>query len=111
MCNNAPMIDWQDLVHFASLARHGSLSGAGRALGVDHATVGRRIAALERALGLRLIDRLPRSSPLTADGQAVAALVSGMEDSVEAIQRYARGASAAPVSTVRISAPPSIAAK
>lgn len=105
------MIDWQDLVHFASLARHGSLSGAARALGVDHATVGRRIAALERALGLRLIDRLPRSSPLTADGRAVAALVAGMEDSVEAIRRYARGAATSPASVVRISAPPSVAAR
>ena len=111
MCNYAPMIDWQDLAHFASLARHGSLSGAARALGVDHATVGRRIASLENALGLRLIDRLPRSSPLTADGLAVATLVSGMEDSVEAIRRYARGAVMAPASVVRISAPPSVAAR
>lgn len=105
------MIDWQDLVHFSALARHGSLSGAARALGVDHATVGRRIAALEQTLGLRLIDRLPRSSPLTADGRAVADLVAGMEHSAEAIRRYARGAAAAPASVVRISAPPSVAGR
>ncbi|MCJ9725510.1 LysR family transcriptional regulator, partial [Agrobacterium sp. BETTINA12B] len=30
------MIDWQDLLHFASLARTGSLSAAARELGVDH---------------------------------------------------------------------------
>ncbi len=104
------MIDWQDLLHFAALARTGSLSGAARALGVDHATVGRRIAALERALGLRLIDRLPRSSPLTHDGRAVAELVAGMEDRVEAIRRYARSAAARPAAAVRVSAPPSVAA-
>ena len=51
------MFDWQDLKHFAVLARSGSLSGAARELGVDHATVGRRISALEQSLGLRLIDR------------------------------------------------------
>jgi DNA-binding transcriptional LysR family regulator len=111
LCNYAPMIDWQDLVHFACLARAGSLSAAARQLGVDHATVGRRITSLERALGLHLVDRLPRSSPLTADGRAVAELVSGMEDSVEAIRRYAKSAASAPSATVRISAPPSVAAR
>src|SRR5882757_3940905 len=58
LCNYAPMIDWQDLVHFACLSRAGSLSAAARELGVDHATVGRRIASLEQALGLHLVDRL-----------------------------------------------------
>ncbi|PZM12261.1 LysR family transcriptional regulator [Rhizobium tubonense] len=105
------MIDWQDLVHLASLARTGSLSAAARELGVDHATVGRRIASLERTLDLRLIDRLPRSSPLTTDGRAIAELVSGMQDAVEAIRRYAKSSAAAPSTTIRISAPPSVAAR
>ncbi|MDL2400046.1 LysR family transcriptional regulator [Rhizobium mayense] len=110
LCNNAQMIDWQDLLHFASLARTGSLSAAARELGVDHATVGRRIAALERALDLRLIDRRPRTSPLTADGRAIAELVAGMEDNVEAIRRYSKSAVAGLSAAVKISAPPSIAA-
>ncbi|MBH3172709.1 LysR family transcriptional regulator [Serratia marcescens] len=90
------MFDWQDLKHFVALARSGSLSAAARELGCDHATVGRRVAALEQALGLRLIVRLPRSTPLTQDGQAIA--------------RHARSAGATPQAGVRISAPPSIAA-
>ncbi len=110
LCNNAPMIDWQDLLHFVVLARTGSLSAASRALGVDHATVGRRIAALERALDLRLIDRLPRSSPLTSDGRAIEELAMEIEERVEAIRRYSRGAAAKSVSAIRVSAPPSIAA-
>ncbi|MDE1992476.1 MAG: LysR family transcriptional regulator [Rhizobiaceae bacterium] len=104
------MIDWQDLLHFASLARTGSLSAAARELGVDHATVGRRIAALERALDLRLIDRRPRTSPLTADGRAIATLVAGMEEDVEAIKRYSKSAVAGLSAAVKVSAPPSIAA-
>lgn len=110
MCNNARIMDWQDLLHFAALARTGSLSAAARELGVDHATVGRRIASLERSLDLRLIDRLPRSSPLTADGRAVAALAAEMEEKVEAIRRYSKSAVAKPVAAIRVSAPPSIAA-
>lgn len=104
------MIDWQDLHHFAALARTGSLSAAARELGVDHATVGRRIAALERALDLRLIDRRPRTSPLTADGRAIAELVAGMEENVEAIRRYSKSAVAGLSAAVKVSAPPSIAA-
>jgi DNA-binding transcriptional LysR family regulator len=103
------MIDWQDLLHFATLARTGSLSAAARELGVDHATVGRRIASLERALELRLIDHLPRSSPLTVHGRAIAELTAGMENSVEAIRRYSKSAMASPSSAVKLSAPPSVA--
>jgi DNA-binding transcriptional LysR family regulator len=110
LCNNAQMIDWQDLLHFAALARTGSLSAAARELGVDHATVGRRIAALERSLDLRLIDRRPRTSPLTADGRAIAELVAGMEENVEAIRRYSKSAVAGLSAAVKVSAPPSIAA-
>jgi DNA-binding transcriptional LysR family regulator len=110
LCNNARMIDWQDLLHFASLARTGSLSAAARELGVDHATVGRRIADLERVLDLRLIDRRPRSSPLTADGRAVAELVAGMEENVAAIRRYSKSAVNGLSAAIKVSAPPSIAA-
>ena len=103
------MIDWGDLRFFAALARAGSLSGAARELRVDHATVGRRVAALERSLGLRLIDRLPRSAPLTPHGLAVAAALAAVENGVVAIERLARLA-ATPVANVRVSAPPGLAA-
>ena len=39
--------DWDDLRVFLAVARAGSLSAAGAALGLDPATVGRRIARLE----------------------------------------------------------------
>ncbi|HEI8821951.1 TPA: LysR family transcriptional regulator [Serratia marcescens] len=104
------MFDWQDLKHFVALARTGSLSAAARELGCDHATVGRRVAALEQALGLRLIVRLPRSTPLTQDGQAIAGLAAEIEAQSQAIARHARSAVATPQAGVRISAPPSIAA-
>ncbi|HEX6957671.1 MAG TPA: LysR family transcriptional regulator [Ferrovibrio sp.] len=52
--------DWNDLRYALELARHGSLSAAARALKVNHATVARRITALEAALGVTLFDRGPR---------------------------------------------------
>ena len=103
------MIDWDDLRVFAALARAGSLSAAARELNVDHATVGRRIAALERALGLRLIDRLPRRAPLTPHGLAVAATLAPMAAAAVAVERLARLAKR-PAANVRVSAPPALAA-
>ena len=59
------MFDWEDMRHFIALAETGTLSGAARALKVDHATVGRRVSALEQALGGPLIERLPKRWVLT----------------------------------------------
>ena len=44
------MFDWENLRHFLAVAREGTLSGAARSLKVDHATVSRRLAALEAEL-------------------------------------------------------------
>jgi DNA-binding transcriptional LysR family regulator len=104
-------MDWQDLRHFAALARTGSLSAAAREMRVDHATVGRRVAALERTLGVRLIDRLPRRAALTADGRDIAGIAVGMEEAARLIERRARGAATSPTATIRISAPPAVAAR
>jgi DNA-binding transcriptional LysR family regulator len=53
---NAPQTDWlwDDIRFFLAICREGSLSAAARNLGVDHSTVGRRLAAFERQLGARL---------------------------------------------------------
>ncbi len=102
-------MDWEDLRHFLALARTGSLSEAGRRLAVDHTTVARRVAGLEAALGLRLMDRLPRAVMLTADGRRIAALAERMEEDAVAVQRAADGSGAELVGEVRVSAPPNFA--
>ncbi|WPO97649.1 LysR family transcriptional regulator [Pseudomonas sp. HR96] len=103
------MFDWQDLYFFTVLARTESLSAAARELQVEHATVGRRLDALERDLGLRLVERLPRSRPLTADGRALARVAGGMAGITGEVNRLARSASLNLTGTVRVSAPPSLA--
>lgn len=102
-------MDWEDLRFFLALSRCGSLSAAARELDVDHATVGRRIAALEASLGLRLIDRLPRSRPLTEDGAAIAAVAERMESLAEDVLLRSRGAALTLAGTVRVSLPPVLA--
>ena len=51
---------WDDLKIFLAVARTDSLSGAGRHLKIDPATVGRRIARLEEALGSPLFVKSPQ---------------------------------------------------
>lgn len=103
-------MNWEDLRHFRALAQQGSFSAAARALGVDHTTVARRVSALEAVLGLRLVDRLPRSVVLTTVGAEIAELTHGAEDAAFAVLRAAEGARTGPAGPVRVSAPPALAA-
>jgi DNA-binding transcriptional LysR family regulator len=103
------MFDWEDLRHFGALAREHTLSAAARGLKVDHATVARRIAALEASLGIKLVDRRPRSYVLTADGKRIAALAARMEETSFAVGRAVRAVQPGLVGEVSISAPPLLA--
>jgi len=99
---------WDDVRYFLVLSQAGSLSQAARALGVEHSTVARRVDALERTLGLRLFDRLPRGWILTPEGDTLAAQAARLDDEAQAFARAALGASVIQGS-VRISAPPVLA--
>ena len=75
-------MNWDDYRYFLAVARSGRLSMAGRQLGVDHATVSRRIKALEDALKTRLFDRSPGGYALTRDGEALVSMAERMESGV-----------------------------
>ena len=62
---------WDDIRIALAVARSGTVSGAAEALGVHHATVIRRIDALEAQLATRLFQRHPRGYALTEPGQAL----------------------------------------
>lgn len=103
-------MDWENLRHFSVFAAEGSLAGAARRLAVEHATVARRIAALEAHLQVKLVDRRGRRLMLTPDGERIAAITQSMEGGVAAIERAAAGARAELSGTITISAPPAYAA-
>ncbi|MEL6572632.1 MAG: LysR family transcriptional regulator [Pseudomonadota bacterium] len=62
-------MDWDDLRYVLEADRQNGLSGAARVLGVNHATVARRIVAAEDALGATLFDRLPTGYRATQAGR------------------------------------------
>lgn len=85
----------------------GTLAGAARALGVEHTTVGRRIAALETAVGVRLFTRGPNGFTLTMAGQAILPSVETIATEVECIARRIAGADDRIEGTVRLTIPES----
>ena len=54
------MLDLNDIVVFARVIEAGSFTAAARLLGMPKTTVSRRIAALEREVGVRLLQRTTR---------------------------------------------------
>ena len=66
---SSPDFDWNDIPLILALARGGSMSAAGRQLGVDASTISRRIAAAEKALKLRLFIRDNTGYRLTDAGR------------------------------------------
>lgn len=96
------MFDWDDIRIFITAARAGSLSLAGQRLGIDAATVGRRLARLETALKATLVVRSPSGLTLTAAGSQLLETTHAAEMAMETAASAVR---LDPISgTVRISA-------
>lgn len=96
-----------DLEVFARMVSAGSMSAAGRELGLSPAVVSKRLRRLEDRLGTRLMNRTTRQISLTEAGQGfyerVVAILAGLEDAEAFVSRrsnIARG-------ILKISAPTS----
>ncbi|WP_242128049.1 LysR family transcriptional regulator [Sphingobium sp. Sx8-8] len=76
---------------FLAIARAGSLGGAARALHLSHPTVGRRLRALEQAMGHVLFQRTADGLVPTEEGAAIVALAEQMEESALAMERRLAG--------------------
>jgi len=84
-------MNWNDLRYFLALAREGSVSGAGKVLGVEHTTVARRITALEKQLGSRLFDRLPSGYEMTQVAENLYPHALAMEELMQVADREVFG--------------------
>lgn len=101
-------LDWDDLRHFLAVAQVGTFLGAAKRLGIEHATVRRRIVALETRLGRKLIDRRGRKIVLTPDGDKVAELAAPIALQAASIEQLGRTSSNELQGDIRISAPPAL---
>lgn len=103
-------MNWDDYRFFLAVARAGRLSSAGRQLGVDHATVSRRIKALEVALGANLFHRSPQGYQLTDAGQRLTDIAENMETAAIGATAEIGGKDKVVSGTVRVGAPEGVAA-
>lgn len=90
-------IDLERLRIFAEVARQGSVTRAARRLRLQQPTVSHALAALEREVGVTLLERLPRGVRLTPAGTALlpyARQVPGLADEAVRAARAAAGLSA-----------------
>jgi DNA-binding transcriptional LysR family regulator len=83
------------LRYFVAVAEHDSLAGAARSLHITQQSLSQQLAVLERAVGVRLVDRGPRGARLTDLGRVFVpearAVLARADDALAALRRAARG--------------------
>lgn len=84
-------MDWDNARVFLALFRAGTLRAAAEKLEIDQATVGRRLAAMEKSLGARLFLRTPSGYVPTPAGDMAAAAAERMEQGAEQMLRQMQG--------------------
>ncbi len=107
MAADAPTatLEPNDLLLFARVADEGSFSRAAERLGMPKSTVSRRVAALESALGERLILRTTRALTLTDFGRAVLDHAHHLVEDVEATAALAQHRQSQPSGRLRVTVP------
>ena len=99
------MLDLNDIVVFARVVEARSFTAAARLLGMPKTTVSRRVAALEREVGVRLVQRTTRSLNITDAGRLYYEQSSQALRTIEDANLRLQEARAEPSGTIRVSAP------
>jgi DNA-binding transcriptional LysR family regulator len=103
-----------DLLVLLEVARSGTLSSAASSLGVNHATISRRLDAMERSCQGPVVTRTSRGCQLTRLGRSLLESAEGIERALRTAQQTATGSPGDQASLsglVRISAPEAFAAR
>ncbi|WP_051357049.1 LysR family transcriptional regulator [Azorhizobium doebereinerae] len=98
-------MNWDHARVFLAVARDGQMLAAARKLGLDHATVTRRLNALESDLGAKVFERSPAGCVLTTAGEQLLAIAERVEGEMVKAQSLLGNADLRLSGTVRIGAP------
>jgi len=98
-------MDWDDVRVFLAIARCGQILAAARRLGINHATVARRVSSLEDALKTRLLIRRTTGCVLTEAGENFLEFAERMETEMLSARSALGEEDVAIAGTVRIGAP------
>ncbi len=99
----ATVIEWSDLRIFLAIARAGTLGAGARAVGSTQPTMGRRLRALEAAIGHALFQRTADGFVLTDEGEVLLAHAERMEEEALAIERQLAGRPGTLAGSLRLS--------
>src|SRR5882757_4827053 len=114
LCNNypSPMSDpLYEMSVFSKVVAAGSLSAAGRDLGVSTAVISRRLAALEARLGVRLVNRTTRRLALTDEGASYHDACTRILGEIEAADAAAAARRVEPQGVLKVALPASFGHK
>lgn len=98
-------MDWDRIRIFLAVARAGQISSAAKGLGLNHATVGRQLTALEEELGTPLVERQTNGCVLTQAGEVLMRSAERVESELLQAGTRLPGATEALTGTVRVGAP------
>lgn len=98
------MDGFSDLAFFSLLIRQGSMAAAAQEMGITPPAVSKRLAALERRLGVRLLQRTTRQISLTPEGETYLVAGARVLEELEALERTVSGSQAEPKGLIRVCA-------
>lgn len=98
------MNDVSDLAFFVRLVQCGSLAATAQELGVTPPAVSRRLAALERRLGIRLLNRTTRSLATTPEGERYLEQARRIIEDIAELERELAGSRSEPQGLLRVDA-------
>ena len=98
------MDGFSDLNLFALVARHRNLAAAAREIGVTPPAVSKRLAQLEKRLGVRLMNRTTRRLSLTPEGELYLANGSRILDELQELEQLVTRSRAEPTGLLRVNA-------
>lgn len=95
-------MDWDDYKFVLSVGRCAGLGAAARELAISHSTAHRKLEAIERALGVKLFERLSSGYTLTSEGRVIASAAEAIEANVLAAERQVVGTDQKLSGTIRV---------
>ncbi|AER56670.1 TPA: LysR family transcriptional regulator [Pseudomonas aeruginosa] len=97
--------EFEQITAFLAAIEHGGFNSAGQALGRDGSILSRRVTALERRLGVRLMERTTRRLALTEAGEAFHQRMRGALQALQEIEQDTAAAATGVRGTLRIALP------